>query len=168
MTDWMGRYRELVAAIVQHTNVVSKSNTMRRCFYEGIYMNSNEWQVMEYIIEHRDDDEKMTRMSETLGIPQSSFSKIVKSLVTMGLVERFRNVDNKKDIILKPTALAVKVYEFHADQSYRETFKPFFDALEGISDEDLETVAKAITLLSGHITEDAEQQPEKKPLIKIE
>ena len=161
MTDWMGRYRELVAAIVQHTNVVSKSNTMRRCFYEGIYMNSNEWQVMEYIIEHRDDDEKMTRMSETLGIPQSSFSKIVKSLVTMGLVERFRNVDNKKDIILKPTALAVKVYEFHAEQSYRETFKPFFDALEG-------TVAKAITLLSGHITEDAEQQPEKKPLIRIE
>ncbi len=168
MTDWMGRYRELVAAIVQHTNVVSKANTMRRCFFDGIYMNSNEWQVMEYIIEHREDDEKMTLMSDTLGIPQSSFSKIVKSLVNMGLVERFRNVDNKKDIILKPTALALRVYEYHSEESYRETFKPFFDALEGISDKDLKAVANAITLLSGHITEDSEQQPEKRKLIKID
>lgn len=168
MVDWMGRYRNLVAAIVQHTNVITKAGNVSHFMYDGIYMTSNEWQVMEYIVEHRDDDEKMILMSEALGIPQSSFSKIIKRMSALGLVERYRSIDNKKNIILKPTALAMEVYNFHAEQSYNEVFKPFFDALEGISDDDLETVTRAISLLSSNIIGSQKEPEEKSKLIKID
>ena len=168
MVDWMGRYRQLVAAIVQHTNVITKAGNESHFMYEGIYMTSNEWQVMEYIVEHREDDEKMIRMSEALGIPQSSFSKIIKHMSTLGLVERYRSIDNKKNVILKPTELAIRVYEYHAEQSYNNVFKAFFDALDGISDSDLETLANAISLLSSNIKKSNTVSEEKAKLIKIE
>lgn len=177
MVDWMGRYREIVSALVQHSNVVSKAGSERHYMYDGIYMTSNEWQVLEYIVEQRNQDERMILMSETLGIPQSSFSKIIKSMSALGLVERYRSVDNRKNIILKPTPLALKVYDFHAKQSYDKVFKPFFDAMEGISDEDLDAVAKAIELLSNGIlmsqmdpaaNEQAEEKEAKPNLIRID
>ena len=86
----------------------------------------------------------------------------------LGLVERYRSIDNKKNIILKPTALAMEVYNFHAEQSYNEVFKPFFDALEGISDDDLETVTNAISLLSSNIIGSQKEPEEKSKLIKID
>ena len=38
MVDWMGRYRNLVAAIVQHTNVITKAGNVSHFMYDGIYM----------------------------------------------------------------------------------------------------------------------------------
>lgn len=177
MVDWMGRYRNLVSALVQHSNVVSKAGNERHYMYDGIYMTSNEWQVLEYIVEQRNQDERMILMSETLGIPQSSFSKIIKSMSSLGLVERYRSIDNKKNVIIKPTPLALKVYDYHVNQRYDEVFKPFFDALEGISAEDLNTVTRAIEILSNGIlrsqqdpaARESEEEEKKKPnLIRID
>ncbi len=106
MIEWMGRYRPLVAALVQHVNSVSK-NGVALFVYEDIYLTPNEWQVLEYIVEHREDDEHMTNMISSLAIPQSSFSRIQKKLCSMGLIERYQMTDNKKNIILKPTELAL-------------------------------------------------------------
>lgn len=148
MTEWMGRYRQLVAAIVQHTNVVMEGEGLKKQMYEDLYLSTKEWQVLEYIVEHRDDDRKMIHMSDALGIHQSYFSKITRSLASMGLVERFHSADNKKDVFLKPTEFALTVYDYHTKQAYQNYFKSFFDALEGVSDEDLAVFAKAVTALS--------------------
>lgn len=164
MSEWMGRYRALVAAIVQHTNVIIEGENLRRYIYDGLYLTAKEWQVLEYIVEHREDDKKMIHMSEALGFHQSYFSKITRVLSDRGLVERFHCETNRKDIFLKPTALALTVYDFHTGQSYRNYFKPFFDALETVSDEDLAAVANAISILSENIVKNREDpklyQPE--------
>ena len=98
MTEWMGRYRALVAAIVQHTNVVMEGESLRKYMYDGVYLSTKEWQVLEYIVEHREDDAKMIHMSEALGFHQSYFSKITRTLSNLGLVERFHIEGNKKDV----------------------------------------------------------------------
>jgi len=165
----MGRYRPLVAALVHHVNTVTRSTADSHFIYENIYLAPNEWQVLEYIVEHSEDDQHMIDMSNALAIPQSSFSKMIKKLCGIGLVDRYRSVDNKKNIILKPTELAVKAYEFHTAELYRKMFKPFFDELEEFSDEDIEkfthaimTFSKGANLIEGPIKEaDAK-------LIKIE
>ena len=173
MIEWMGRYRPVVAALVQHVNAVSKDGSVHHIF-EDVYLRPNEWQVLEYIVEHREDDAKMIHMSEALGFHQSYFSKITRTLSNLGLVERFHSEGNKKDIFLKPTDFALTVYDFHTKQSNRNYFKPFFDALESLSDEDLATVTKAITILSENMVKSREDpnffQPDtgKKKLVKIE
>ena len=100
--------------------------------------------MLEYIVEHREDDENMANMISSLAIPQSSFSRIQKKLCSMGLLERFQTLDNRKNVILKPTELALKAYAFHSEELYRLMFKPFFDELEDFSDEQLERFAHAI------------------------
>ncbi len=147
MLEWMGRYRAVVAALVQHVNAVSKSGVALYT-YEDIYLTPNEWQVLEYIVEHREDDENMANMISSLAIPQSSFSRIQKKLCSMGLLERFQTLDNRKNVILKPTELALKAYAFHSEELYRLMFKPFFDELKDFSDEQLERFAHAIETLS--------------------
>jgi len=160
MEDWMGRYRQLVAAIVQHTNI-AKNNGAKNHIYKDIYLSPNEWQVLEYIVEHRNDDERMIFVSDRLGIPQSSFSKIVKSLHAADLVERYKSTDNNKNIILKPTELAITAHAYHTDYSYTQIFKPFFDSLEGFSDEELARFTDAMTLLNSRMTQGLPAEEEK-------
>lgn len=147
MSEWMGRYRPLVSALVQHVNYVSRATSAFQ-IYEDIYLVPNEWQVLEYVVVHRDSNEHMNNMIHALSIPQSSFSRIQKKLCGMGLIERYQTMDNKKNIILKPTELGIKAFENHSAEMYQKLWKPFFDALEGFSDEELQTFTKALQILS--------------------
>lgn len=163
-TEWMGRYRPLVAALVQHGNAAARSQSIRRELPEGIVLNSQEWQVLEYIVEHENDDDCMLYISERLSIPQSTFSKAVKVLCSQKLIAKYQMIDNKKNIILKPTARGFEVYGIRAARTYERTFKPFFEALESLDDATLDTVVHAINILNGNVG----KSDAPKELIRIE
>ena len=168
--DWMDRYRGLVGAIAQHTNVMTKLINTRREMADGIFMTSVEWQVMEYLIEHRDENKKMIAIADALGFSQSTFSKTIRSLREMGLAERYRSAGNKKDIIPKPTPLAMEIYARRTEQMSRAVFGPFFDALKDVSDRDIDAFARAIRTMTERILEEngAQPAPEKPELIRID
>lgn len=164
-TDWMGRYRPLVAALVRHSNGVVRGQGSRREYPEGVCLSSTEWQVLEYIVEHENDDYCMIFISERLGIPQSSFSKAVKTLSSMGLVDRYQMINNKKNVILKPSKLGSEVYEKRAQMIYEKNFKPFFTALDSVDDETLNVVVEALNILN---TIFDKSQYQKDKLVKLE
>ena len=58
-TEWMGRYRPLLAALVRHSNITQRSSGTRTMLTDEISLNAQEWQVFEYIIEHMEDDAYM-------------------------------------------------------------------------------------------------------------
>lgn len=161
--DWMGRYRELVAALTLQSNLYSKSLTVKSHIYEDIYLTAQEWQVLEYIVEHEQDDDSMKQLSERLAIPQSSFSKQTKLLCEYKLVDRYQLVGNRKNIILKPSEKGKKVYEIHAKALAKAPYQEFFESLSGISDKDLKTFVDALNRFSGQIPEKQEQK-----LIKLD
>lgn len=111
-TEWMGRYRPLVAALVQHSNITARAASHSNEIGEGVFLNTVSWQVLEYLIEHEDDASCMNHISGALGIPQSSFSKIARQLTDLGLVERYQSTGNRKNIILKSTEKAHRIYQF--------------------------------------------------------
>ncbi len=170
-SEWMGRYRPLVAAVIRQTNIAIKDFTSRHDIGEGIILNNNEWQTLEYIVEHREDDERMSIISENLSIPQSSFSKIVQRLVRYKLVERYRMSNNKKNIILKPTDLGVDLYRRNVEEVVAPRFEGFFHALEQLSDSDLAVVTKAFEIFNHDIESTIPQyncaEKEKTELIKL-
>ena len=94
-TEWMGRYRPLVAALVRHSNINQRVSAVYVPVAGDICLRSQEWQVFEYILEHMDDDHHMNMISERLGIPQSTFSKIIKILCGYGLVDKYQTTDNR-------------------------------------------------------------------------
>ena len=166
-TEWMGRYRPLVAALVQHSNAASRSMGIKKEYPDGVSLTSTEWQVLEYIVEHETDDDCMLFISERLSLPQSTFSKAVKALCAAGLVDKYHMLSNRKNIILKPTKRGAEVYEVRARMLYEKTFKAFFEALESVDDDTLAVVAEAIGVLNGRVGKPLDHEV-KDRLVKIE
>lgn len=164
-TEWMGRYREILAALVLHGNVVMRSYTATIDIGEGILLNQQQWQILEYIVEHRDKLFNMIDISYRLNIPQSTFSKTVKILCDNGLVEKYQAVNNRKNIILRPTEKGLHCYESKAAKNAESTLKGFFDALKDVSDEDLHAVAKAIEALDNDLLPERKNEIE---MIRVE
>ena len=166
-TSWMGRYRPLVAALVQHGNLASKFVSKRNDIGDGILLSAQEWQIFEHILEYHNETFSMITMSNRLGIPQSSFSRAVKWLCSCGLVEKYQAVNNRKNIILKPTEYGVHLYESNSVKLLQEQFQPFFSALDYLSDKDLDRFVKALEMLN--VSMDPElSAPQDPQLIKIE
>ncbi len=161
--SWMGRYRHLIESIVRHRNAFARVMNTRTEKYNDISMSIVEWEVLEYIIEHEDDDSSMARLSERLMIPSSSFSKISKTLCSYGLLEKYQMVSNRKNIILKPSEFGRKFYHDRASELKEQIFDAFFKELEGVSDEDLNHFAAALDAISP--SEDVEKE---RKLIKRE
>lgn len=166
-SEWMGRYRPLVAALVQHVNIVSRQISKRRPDAEGRSLSMHEWQVLEYIIEHADDDSRMTLVSRRLGIPQSSFSVIAQRLSSLGLVERYREVGNKKNVILKPSEEGIAYYQAKSLASNVPMFQPFFDSLEEFDTETIERFAACLEVFNSSLLRREEYKPPKQ-MIRIE
>ncbi|MEN6340348.1 MAG: MarR family winged helix-turn-helix transcriptional regulator [Clostridiaceae bacterium] len=167
IVSWMGRYREIVAAFVRHGNTVARFLNTRGEIYPGIFLSHQEWQVLEYIIEHESDDSNMNRISERLAIPQSSFSKIIKLLYNYHLVAKYRITGNRKNIILKATEAGLKVYESYSEVIRNGAFEQLFETLSVLSDEELAIVVKAVNELDDRIGVDLSKAG-KRELIRIE
>ena len=103
----------------------------------------------------------MIDISYHLNIPQSTFSKTVKLLHGCGLVEKYQAVNNRKNIILRPTEKGLRLYQSISQKEAMGILQGFFDALKNVTDEDLHAMAKAIEAL------DNELLPERKEEIEI-
>ena len=147
-SEWMGRYRPLVAQLVRHGNLAVKALKHRDALAPGVLLSSTEWQVLETVIEHELQVTNMNRLAEGIGIPQSTFSKTVTYLCGQGLVEKYQTANNKKNVILRPTELALKVYESQSRVLEEHVFAPFFRELEDVGDRELEAMTRALERLN--------------------
>lgn len=163
--EWMGRYRELVAALLQHANLAARVFSYPHEIAEDLKLKPHAWQVLEYLIEHETETVCMTRVSDALGIPQSSFSKIARQLADLGLVERFRTSLNRKNVLLKPTDKAREVYASHSQQLLERFFHFFFDRLDALDDASIAIFAQALNDMNQSI-ETLLDPPEEFHLIK--
>lgn len=149
----MGRYRPLVAALVKHTNVVQRAAGRTVRLSDELSLTVQEWQVFEYILEHQNDDSCMNLISERLGIPQSTFSKITKFLCQQGLVDKYQTEVNRKNIILRPSAAGAELYHRQVSTAGQQLFSGFFRDLEGLSDEQLAVFAAALEHLNAALVQ---------------
>lgn len=142
----MGRYRPFTAALVLHCNVLNKVIGQKNVIADGISLNPQDWQIMEAVIEHKEEYWSMVEIARSLGIPQSTFSRAVKSLQDYNLIEKYKASTNKKSIILRPTEYALKIYaeQMKSQDSVIKRFETFFKDLDSISDEDLKTFTDAL------------------------
>ena len=166
--EWMGRYRQLVSALVRHVNVLDKlKEEFRIEIADGVYVDRLVWQIIEYFVEHRDNTENMIDIAAKLGIPQSSFSNKVKLLKEYGFIDRFIAEGNKKEIFIRPTEKAIRFYRKNSADNVSKEFLPFFEKLERFSDEEIAAFTEALEVLTASC-EAKEQQPQRLKYIKLD
>jgi len=166
--QWMGRYRRLVSAVIRYANVYSRVQGVKYEIAEGLHMTAQEWQILEYIIEHSNESKNMISIADSLCIPQSTFSKTVKMLCKLGLAEKYQSAQNRKNVILKPSEYAEQVYETHAKRMAEGNCGRFFEELEGVSDRDLEKMVRAIEHFCYAATEIEAEEKAEETLYKLD
>ncbi len=148
---WMGRYSELVSALVMHGNVVSRGNATKTDIGDGIILSPPEWQTLCHLVQHQGENSSMIDVARFLGIPPSSFTRIVKTLKEYNLVERFQVAYNKKNIIIRATDYAIDLYSRIDNSKRKAMFEDFFRELDALPDEDLEIFTRALNQLTQHL-----------------
>ena len=157
-TDWMGRYRDLVAALILHGNVAVRAQANILEIGDGIRLRSQQWEIFEYIVNHRGESFSMIDISYCLSIPPSTFSKTVKLLCGYGLVEKYQTPDNRKNVLLRPTDYGLRIYESVSLDHVRLMLQGFFDALRDVSDEDLRAFTRAVGILDNAILPERQEE----------
>lgn len=156
--EWMGRYRDIVGKIMRHGNIYARGHSMKIEDDTGTVLSALEWQTLECILEYEDDYCNMTELAEKLGIPQSNFSKYVKTLIQEGLVERFQIKGNNKNIILKLTKKGRDYYSVRS-RIIHDAWQEAFDLLEDVSDEQLALFSDFVARLTVSFNPDTIKPP---------
>lgn len=163
-SEWMGRYRPFVAALVRHSNLSSRVAARRTVGTHGqMVLAPNEWQTLEYLLEHQDEVENMVYISNQLGIATSTFSRIVRALEKLDFVEKFKKVGNNKDIVLHITQAGRDYYYAEVKNRVIPLFEGCFAHLGGLSNEQLEQVTQAIDHISALMLKDTQAAEKEEP-----
>ena len=146
-TEWMGRYRAFVSALVWHGNEYLRMANEKNIDCNGHKISSIEWQIVEYLIDHPNSDNNMAQIAYDLGLSTSTFSKLVSGLVRLGLVEKYQKVGNRKDVIIRASTEGKTFYEENAVKIMYPLFEKSFEMLSSLSDEQLDSVVGSMKAL---------------------
>lgn len=174
--EWLGKYRTFIESLIFYVNIYGQVYTSQGFHDTSVPCSVAQIQVLEYILENEEKNQKMAEVAKRLGISPSAFSKNVKKMVDKGLLDRYRSVNNKKDIIIKASPLGRKVYQEYVDSLWERRFKKTFEILDEIPEEYVEKFTEIlkynaeslIAQMNEHqhsIGEDQEEEPAE--LVKI-
>ena len=154
--EWMGRNREFIRLLMKYMNLCyhyEKKNPGD----SGISVSAQQWQTLECIIENEDENRNMVYMANQIGLPKSTFSKIVKQLLEFGLVERYRQSGNNKNIILKPSDKGREFYKSHSAILFEKGWKKSFAVLDKLSDENMAIIEELLSKMIDSLKPDVRE-----------
>lgn len=165
--EWMGKYRKLVEKMIKFGNTYARTSRGEHSYNTTAKFSASELQVLEYILEHEDENENMAGIAENLGISKSALSKHTKRMVEKRLLEKYHTTDNQKNIIIRVSDYGREVYGAYAQYTYESAFKKMFHVLEDVPDEYLEKFTRAMEIAAELAA--ADKEPEQKiELVRIE
>ncbi len=168
--EWMGKYRPFVEAMVRYGNAYAQAVNVQGVITDPP-ISSSELQVMEYILENEERNDNMKQIAARLQISQSSFSKMVKQLVTKGLLEKYHSRNNQKNVIIRLTDHAREVYEEYANGPQTDVWRDSFALLDQLGPGALEIITQMLNQHCKYLHDEigsVDNEEERDELIKIE
>ncbi len=165
---WMGNYRDILGNFYRSANGYSQICKMEM-FGDEAKFSPYEVQIMENILENSEDHKNMKWYAGQLGLGQATYTKYVQKLVAKGLVEKYHEKGNRKDVILMLSPLGKKEYEKHVETMKKRWFQELFDVLDAASPEELAFVRKVFDICGHwHVESGAENEGKPPVLVKLE
>ncbi|NMB37728.1 MAG: MarR family transcriptional regulator [Bacteroidales bacterium] len=148
--QWFGRYRGLVEALICFANNYSNVHS-KEFLGDEVKLSFSQIQVVEYLLENEEYNQKMSEVAKRLGISASSFTKLANKLVEKGVLQKFHIKGNNKDNIIQVTPLGRKVYQDYAEQVASKIFREMFELGDELTEDEIELFTKMLRSLSTKI-----------------
>ena len=165
--EWMGEYRELIQQMMVFANSYSRTCREEHNYHTSVDFTATEIQVMEYFLEHEEEQENMVGVAESLGITKSTFSKHVKKMSEKGLLEKYHTSDNRKNIIVRVSEFGKEVYQEYAKYTYETAFCQIFEILDKIPKKYVREFSRILEL-AAKLTDAPKEREKEQELIRIE
>ncbi len=136
---------------MKYNNLFSRRLSEKAFGGYGLSLTAQQWQTLECIIEYEDTNLNMAFFAKQLGLPKSSFSKNVQSLVESGLVERYQHANNRKNVVLKPSEKGLALYRKNSAIILESGWKDVFAIMKDLRDEDLELMVKFMGAMAAEL-----------------
>ncbi len=149
--QWLGEYRDLVEALICFANNYASLHN-KEFMGDDIKISFSQIQVVEYLLENEDYNQKMSEVAKRLGITVSSFTKLARKLEEKGILKKYHIKGNKKDIIIQVTPLGREVYKNYSEQVAKEIFSEMFKLGKNLSEQELELFTEMLRSLSWKIS----------------
>ena len=148
-TAWLGEYRPLVQRIIYLCNASATRFAIPQ-YYETEYkLTGIQLQIIEYALEGQND--KMSVISDRLGITRGAFSNNVKKLEELGLIYKEHRDNNKKDFYLVVTEKGVEEYKKYAVCVYEHCLKHVFAIADQIPGEYIRAFEEMLKTYADHL-----------------
>lgn len=144
--EWMGKYRDFIEKLIKYGNSYAQAYKIEGAYATDIPFSPAQLQVMEYILENEERNQKMAEIAERLGITPSAFSKNVKKMVEKGLLEKYHTSENKKDVIIRVSDLGRQVYAQYVHFACERAYKEVFRILDGIPEDYVQRFTKILEI----------------------
>lgn len=145
--EWLGQYRELVEKIICFANGYSQVNN-NEFMGNDIKYSFSQIQVVEYLLENEDLNQKMSEVALNLGLTASSFTKLVNKLVVKGFLKKYHIHGNRKDVILQVTDIGRRVYKEYSEEIAAMLFGEMFEIGNSVPIEFIQTFTKMMESLN--------------------
>lgn len=143
--DWMGDHREFVESLIHYCNIYSFSYKPEVMNYKGVSYSFALIQVLEYLLENEERNEKMCEIALRLGITRSNFTKIINRLAHKGLVRKVSVPGNRKELRVVPTPFGRELYDDYSSKILDYHFSKMFRTLDKIPPEYRSMMGEALS-----------------------
>ena len=133
-------------AMVQLCNYDRIIDEKRRDYGCGIEMTPREIHVLESIYNH--PTLNATELSDSVGLQKGTFSKVTHRLENWGLIRRYQNSTNRKEIFFLVTELGQTAYDGHY-KFHKRTSPTSYEYFHHYTEEQQATIMEFI----GHYTQ---------------
>lgn len=127
----MNFYTEIESNIVRILNSYSELTKKPFVYAEDIPLYASEVHAIEYI--GKKESPKMTEVSKELGFTRGAISKMLVKLEKLGLIKRFKYLENQKEVFVHLTDSGKKVLEGHLEY-HKEMIENIEEKYKNISD----------------------------------
>jgi DNA-binding MarR family transcriptional regulator len=146
--DWLQKHHDLMESIIRFGNSYANAYRVQKNFGTELKFSAAQIQTLECVFESQFGGEKMSQMAKRIGVSKSAFSKNVNVLVEKGLLEKHQISSNFKDIYLKPTDEAYKVYLIYVEYVKNECFNKMFKIADTIKPSDKNSFIEILNIFS--------------------
>lgn len=144
--EWLGKYRNFFENLYYYTNTYGQVYTLSDFHQTSVPCSLAQIQILEYILENEEQNQKMAQVAQRLGVSPATFSKNVKKMVEKKLLEKYKSTTNKKEIIVKASSLGRQVYDEYVAALMEMRFRDTFAILDQIPAEYIDKLASVFKL----------------------
>ncbi|MCI2954114.1 MarR family transcriptional regulator [Staphylococcus caprae] len=103
------------------------------------------------------NEPNVRRLTEALFMTRGAVSKLTKRLEQRGLIESYKNPDNKKEVYFRLTEAGTEIYQTHEDL-HKEFQRRDQEVFDNITDEEFKTMMQFVEKYNAHLDKEIKDQ----------